>query len=235
MKSDHCWCRVQETRETMTSKRSFILLHHPNRDPKVSLMIIAVIKKHIHFTHWPLNALYYLMGLFFFLRMRGTRALCGSTIPELVWGGLSAGRNAVCTSWGGWRDGRGAGEAFWHPPEAMAGNGDAGKRWRGQQHPHACGRWSQARGISLSGLCTPKAASLRARIALHCLGQVRHWAFLPLPSRPLSAFPAPPSPPVLLGDKAVPWWPPPPLPRVAPGLSGRSVGEGRAQNKKNKS
>lgn len=28
------------------------------------------------------------------------RALCRSRIPELAWGGLSAGRNAVCTSWG---------------------------------------------------------------------------------------------------------------------------------------
>lgn len=65
MKLDHFWCRVLETREKMTSKRSFILLHSPNRDPKVSLMIIAVIKKPAHFTHRPINALLYLMGLFF--------------------------------------------------------------------------------------------------------------------------------------------------------------------------
>lgn len=75
-------------------------------------------------------------------------------------------------------------------------------------------RAAHTSGASLSGLCSPTAASLRARIALHCLGQVRHQAFLLLPSRPLSDCPAPPSSPVLLGDKVVPPQPPPPLPRV---------------------
>lgn len=100
------------------------------------------------------------------------------------------------------------------------------------------GRWSQAvhaHGASLSGLCTPTAASLHAWIALHCLGQVRHRAFLLLPSCPLSAGPAPPSPWVLSGDKAVHSRPPPPLPRAGLGLSGRSAGEGRAQQDKNQS
>lgn len=138
----------------------------------------------------------------------------------------------------GWRLRPRAGATFWHPPEAMAGNGDAGKQWRGQQHPDITRRRSQAaqaRGASLSGPCTPTAASLRARIALHCLGQVRQWAFLLLPSCPLSASPAPPSPPVLLGDKAAPSWPPPPLPRAGLGLSGHPAGESRAQEDKNRS
>lgn len=82
---------------------------------------------------------------------------------------------------GGWTEGPGAGAVFQHPPEAVAGNRDTGKRWRGQQHPHAYGTWSHPRGASLSGLCTPTAASLHARIALHCRGQVRHRAFLRLP------------------------------------------------------
>lgn len=45
MKLDHFWCRVLETREMMTSKRSFVLLHGPNRDPKLLLMMIAAMKK----------------------------------------------------------------------------------------------------------------------------------------------------------------------------------------------
>lgn len=156
-------------------------------------------------------------GTLLFLEMRGLRALCRSRIPELAWGGLLAGRN-VCTS---------QGEAGERDPELQQCFGILLKPWLGMGmlgHDggdssilRLRGRWPwavHACHASLSGLCSPAAASLRAWIALHCLGQVRHQAFLPLPSCPLSAGPAPPSSPVLLGDKVVPPQPPPPLPRL---------------------
>lgn len=171
--------------------------------------------------------------------MRGMRALCRSRIPEPTWGGLSAGRNAVCTSWG--RTGDCDPELEQHfgiPQKPWLGMGMLGSSGGDSSTLTSHERGSQAaqvRGASLSGPCTPTAASLHARIALHCLGQVRQWAFLLLPSCPLSASPAPPSPPVLLGDKAVPSWPPPPLPRAGLGLSGHPAGESRAQEDKNQS
>jgi len=101
---------------------------------------------------------------------------------------------------GGCREGPGAEAALWHPPEAVAGNGDAGKLWRGQQHPDTAREVVAGCARVRCFVIWPvhsNTASLHAWIALHCLGQVRHRAFLLVPSHPLSAGPVSPLPRVL--------------------------------------
>lgn len=130
--------------------------------------------------------------------MRGMRALCRSRIPELARGAPSAGRNTVCTPREGWREGPGAGGAFWHPPEAMAGNGDAGKQWRGQQHPDiarevVAGCAGARRGVIWavhSGGCQPACPD---SASLSGPGSSSGLSSAPLPSlisRPRASLPA---------------------------------------------
>lgn len=136
------------------------------------------------------------------------RAFCRSRITEDGEGSQKGGILPAC------HRGVGSGERDleleWHsgiPQKPWLGMGILGSDGGDSSTLTSHRRWLQAvRALStlLSGLCTPTAASLYARIVLHCVGQVRHWVFLLLPSHPLSAGPAAPSSQVPSGDKAVP-------------------------------
>lgn len=164
------------------------------------------------------------------------RAFCRSRITEDGEGSQKGGILPAC------HRGVGSGERDleleWHsgiPQKPWLGMGILGSDGGDSSTLTSHRRWLQAvRALStlLSGLCTPTAASLYARIVLHCVGQVHHWVFLLLPSHPLSAGPAAPSSQVSSGDKAVPSRLPPLLPRAGLGLSGCSAGEGRSQQDK---